>query len=58
MTWGAVIDTRRTITSFFFVMFLAVLITFTCILLLVGGNFLTENPSSPIYHLSTDVPAQ
>ncbi len=56
MTWGAVIDTRRTITSFFFVMFIAVLGTFVCILLLVGSDLLVENPSSPIYQISTDMP--
>ncbi len=49
MTWGAMVDTRRALTTFFVVILVVILSIFICVLSLAGGNILTVNSSSPFY---------
>jgi hypothetical protein len=44
MTWGRMVDTRRTLTRFFLIILLAILTLFACISLLVGAQLLAPTP--------------
>jgi hypothetical protein len=57
MTWGMVIDTRRTLGLFFLVFFVVVIGLFLCLLILANGQILTVNPVN-VPPISTVAPMQ
>ena len=44
MTWGRMVDTRRTLTRFCLIILLAILTLFACISLLVSTQLLAPTP--------------
>jgi hypothetical protein len=57
MTWGSVIDTRRAIVTMFLIGFILILMTFMCVLTLVGSQILEPaSSSSTLFTLITTFP--
>jgi hypothetical protein len=44
MTWGRMVDTRRTLTRIFLIILLAILTLFACVSLLVSTHLLAPTP--------------
>ena len=44
MTWGRMVDTRRTLTRIFLIILLAILTLFACVSLLASMHLLTPTP--------------